>query len=223
MARATRLVLASSSPRRMEVLSRSGLRFDVVRPGIDEVPPVPMPPIRYVQWAAEAKARAVAKRVRNALVVGADTEVVLDGKVFGKPIEAAYEVDDLKAAVGNAKSRYQLIESASSRSSVESFRDESSPLAGTMGLDRAVKDGALRPAGEADLKKIPDFLRSLAKVRGSRVYVILKELILPPGLHGDSTVVFILEKGVALPQGALGESALLDLNNRTCLGRCSDE
>ena len=109
MARATRLVLASSSPRRMEVLSRSGLRFDVVRPGIDEVPPVPMPPIRYVQWAAEAKARAVAKRVRNALVVGADTEVVLDGKVFGKPMDRLHARRMLRALSGRTHVVYTAI------------------------------------------------------------------------------------------------------------------
>ena len=107
--RATRLVLASSSPRRMEVLSSIGLRFDVVRPGIDEVPPSPMPPVRYVQWAAESKARAVAKRVRDALVIGADTEVVLDGQVFGKPLDRPHARRMLRALSGRTHMVYTAI------------------------------------------------------------------------------------------------------------------
>jgi len=70
---------------------------------------VPMPPIRYVQWAAEAKARAVAKRVRNALVVGADTEVVLDGKVFGKPMDRLHARRMLRALSGRTHVVYTAI------------------------------------------------------------------------------------------------------------------
>lgn len=93
----------------MEVLSRIGLRFDVVRPGIDEVPPAPMPPLRYVQWAAESKARTVAKRVRNALVIGADTEVVLDGQVFGKPLDPPDARRMLRALSGRTHTVYTAI------------------------------------------------------------------------------------------------------------------
>jgi septum formation protein len=102
----------------MEVMSRGGLRFDVVRPGIDEVPPLPMSPIRHVQWAAEAKARAVAGRIRNALVIGADTEVVLDGQVFGKPIDRPHARRMLRALSGRTHVVYtaiHVIDTASGR------------------------------------------------------------------------------------------------------------
>jgi len=80
-----RILLASSSPRRVEILTRSGIPFEAVAPGIDERPPLPLGPVRFVTWAARAKAQAVAARSPGRIVVGADTEVVLHGRIFGKP------------------------------------------------------------------------------------------------------------------------------------------
>jgi septum formation protein len=79
------IVLASTSPRRIDILTRSGVAFDVVAPGIEERPPSPLGPLRYVAWAAAAKANAVASRTPGAVVVAADTEVVLDRRIYGKP------------------------------------------------------------------------------------------------------------------------------------------
>src|ERR1700736_1694504 len=80
-----RVILASTSPRRIEILKRSGIPFEVVPPGIDERPPAPLGPLRFVAWAAEAKASAVARRVPGAVVVAADTEVVRHRRIYGKP------------------------------------------------------------------------------------------------------------------------------------------
>jgi septum formation protein len=79
------LVLASSSPRRAEILTRCGVRFRAINPGVDERPPAPLGPLRYVAWAAAAKANAVSKRAPGKVVVAADTEVVRQGRVYGKP------------------------------------------------------------------------------------------------------------------------------------------
>ena len=79
------IVLASTSPRRIDILTQAGVVFRVVAPGIDERPPAPLGPLRYVAWAAAAKADAVARRTPGAIVVAADTEVVRARRIFGKP------------------------------------------------------------------------------------------------------------------------------------------
>jgi septum formation protein len=84
-----RLVLASASPRRRELLAELGLPFEVVPSRVDEagLPERPAPALATA--LALAKARDVAARVEaGALVLGADTLVVLDGRPFGKPASA---------------------------------------------------------------------------------------------------------------------------------------
>ncbi len=78
-----RLVLASGSPRRSDLLRTLGLSFDVVPPDVDETRFPDEPPAAYVERIARAKAEVVA--APDALVVAADTAVVFDGRVFGKP------------------------------------------------------------------------------------------------------------------------------------------
>lgn len=79
-----RLVLASSSPRRREVLESLGIRFEVMAPEVDETRFPDEPPAVYVERVARSKALAVAGA--GLIVVGADTAVVHDGRVLGKPI-----------------------------------------------------------------------------------------------------------------------------------------
>ena len=85
-----RLILASSSPRRAEILRDAGFAFEVAPADIDETPRPSERAHALVRRLAEAKARAVAARAGDdAIVLGADTEVVVDGEVFGKPADAA--------------------------------------------------------------------------------------------------------------------------------------
>lgn len=79
-----RLVLASASPRREELLRELGVPFTVVPSGLPEDLP-PGPAEGSVQALALAKARAVARRIGTGVVLAADTVVVLSGTVFGKP------------------------------------------------------------------------------------------------------------------------------------------
>lgn len=78
-----RLVLASGSPRRREMLATLGLEFDVLPSNVDETRRPDEPPAIYVDRVARAKAEAVA--ADGLVVIAADTAVVFDGKVFGKP------------------------------------------------------------------------------------------------------------------------------------------
>jgi len=83
------VVLASTSPRRRELLAACGLTA-VVRPvAIDETVRPGEPPRDYVERLACAKAEAAAEHAPEAVVIGADTAVVLDGEIYGKPASAA--------------------------------------------------------------------------------------------------------------------------------------
>ena len=79
-----RLILASASPRRADLLRQLGVPFEVIPSEIPEILP-PGPVKEAVTALALAKARAVAGRVSPGVVLGADTAVVLAGEVFGKP------------------------------------------------------------------------------------------------------------------------------------------
>jgi septum formation protein len=78
-----RLLLASGSPRRRELLERLGLDFDFVSPDVDESRFPDEAPAAYVERVARAKAEAVAGD--GLIVVAADTTVVHEGRVMGKP------------------------------------------------------------------------------------------------------------------------------------------
>lgn len=87
------LILASASPRRSELLKSIGLRFEMIPSGVEETTiPGDSPDSAVKRWASE-KALAVSRLQPQSWVLGADTVVVLEGTIFGKPEspqEAAY-------------------------------------------------------------------------------------------------------------------------------------
>jgi septum formation protein len=83
------LVLASTSPRRRELLLAEGLRFEVLAPHSDESMPEGTGPEEAAMELARRKAASVAGRVANGFVIGADTIVWDDGFVLGKPQDRA--------------------------------------------------------------------------------------------------------------------------------------
>lgn len=95
------LVLASASPRRQELLARLSIPFTVEPSHIPELHP-PGPPAAALAAVALDKARAVARRwtAGRAVILGADTEVVLDGRYMGKPRDATDAVRILSALGG---------------------------------------------------------------------------------------------------------------------------
>jgi septum formation protein len=84
-----RFILASGSLRRAALLRSAGFLFDVDAPDLDESRLPLESPEEYVRRLARAKAAAVAPRHRDAFVVGADTTVLLDHEVLGKPRDDA--------------------------------------------------------------------------------------------------------------------------------------
>jgi septum formation protein len=89
---AMKLILASTSPRRAEILRDAGIVFDVCAPQIDEARRPHEAAEKMVARLAEAKTRAAAESAGEkipAIIIGADTAVELDGEIFGKPRDAA--------------------------------------------------------------------------------------------------------------------------------------
>jgi septum formation protein len=95
-----RLILASGSVYRRELLSRLGLPFDVVAPDLDETPLPAETPSATALRLAQAKAEAVAHRSEPALVIGSDQVATLDGEHIGKPGTHARALAQLKKMRG---------------------------------------------------------------------------------------------------------------------------
>lgn len=97
-----KLILASASPRRAEILHDAGFTFQVMSSAVDETPYPDESPHELVQRLADAKAELVAARaVGPAIVIAADTEVVLERRVFGKP----RSTDDARRMLENLSGR----------------------------------------------------------------------------------------------------------------------
>jgi septum formation protein len=97
---APRLILASTSRYRRELLERLRLPFDVVSPGVDEAPLAGELPAALATRLALAKAHAVASDAADAVVIGSDQVADLDGQAIGKPGSHERAVEQLKMMSG---------------------------------------------------------------------------------------------------------------------------
>lgn len=95
------LILASASPRRAELLRQLNPDFQIVPSDAEEVMDEQLSPLELCQLNAHRKARAVAKKLPDALVLGADTLVFLDGEIMGKPRDLA----DARRMLGRLQGR----------------------------------------------------------------------------------------------------------------------
>ena len=96
------LILASSSPRRQELLREIGIPFQVHAANINEDQMAGEPPINYALRLAQEKAQAIAAHYPQSYVLGADTIVVLNGEVLGKPQDHADAARMLRRLSGRA-------------------------------------------------------------------------------------------------------------------------
>lgn len=116
-----RLILASTSPFRRELLARLELPFAVQAPDTDETRQPDEPATTLTARLAEMKARAVAQRETAALVIGSDQVAELDGEVIGKPGDHLRAAAQLRRAAGRAITFYTglcLLDSASGQCQV---------------------------------------------------------------------------------------------------------
>ncbi|AWX55290.1 septum formation inhibitor Maf [Brevibacillus brevis] len=81
------LILASSSPRRRELLQTLGLSFTVITSDVDETTAEHLSASEVVEELSLRKAKEVASRLTEGVVLGSDTVVVLDGQILGKPVD----------------------------------------------------------------------------------------------------------------------------------------
>lgn len=95
-----KLILASTSPYRRELLNRLGLAFDVANPQTDETPLPGETPESLSLRLSEAKARAVASLYPDALIIGSDQVATVDGKIYGKPGNHQNAVEQLRELSG---------------------------------------------------------------------------------------------------------------------------
>ncbi len=106
------IFLASRSPRRRQLLEQIGVKFEVLDLDIPEVRAVDEPALDYVSRVAREKAGAgllQVAAVEGAVVIGADTEVVLDGEVFGKPDNAGDAAAMLARLAGRTHSVISVV------------------------------------------------------------------------------------------------------------------
>jgi septum formation protein len=98
----TRIVLASKSPRRREILATMGIDVDVDAANVDESPLDHESPREMVERLARAKAGLVARRHPGRIVLGADTTIDLDGTSLGTPVDVAEARTMLRSLSGRS-------------------------------------------------------------------------------------------------------------------------
>jgi len=96
-----KLILASGSPRRAEILTSVGWEFTKHSPDVDESEQSGESPEDYVTRLAIEKTSAVSAEYPNAIVLGADTTVVIDGQIIGKPVDMNDALRMLRMLAGN--------------------------------------------------------------------------------------------------------------------------
>ncbi len=96
----TTLVLASTSPFRKAILEKLAIPFETVAPDVDESLLANESPEQLVARLSELKAKAVAKKYSDALIIGSDQVAVVDGQIIGKPGTHEKAVAQLKRATG---------------------------------------------------------------------------------------------------------------------------
>lgn len=114
-----RLVLASTSPYRKELLSRLGYPFEVAAPATDESPLAGESPRQTALRLSELKAKAVAGSFPDALIIGSDQVAFLDQKIFGKPgnhERAVLQLRELSGKTVDFVSGLSVFDSATNRS-----------------------------------------------------------------------------------------------------------
>ena len=117
-----KLVLASGSPRRSEILTSVGWEFEKRVADVDETPRAGEDPESYVERLAIEKSLAVATEYEGRIVLGADTTVVIDGRIVGKPEDP----DDARRMIASLSGRWHdvitgvaVVRSASGTESVK--------------------------------------------------------------------------------------------------------
>jgi septum formation protein len=112
------IILASASPRRKEILGKTGLKFGIDESRYEEKTDIGLKPHDLAEFLSREKAREVARRHKDALVIAADTIVVLRGRIFGKPSDTEQAKEMLRGFSGKTHSvitGFTIIDTASNK------------------------------------------------------------------------------------------------------------
>ncbi len=101
-----KLILASSSPRRKQILEKEGVEFEIKFPSDITEEISNSDPVKHVLTLSRKKAESVSDRTEEGIILGADTVVVLDGEILGKPQSSKEAFDMLKKLSGRAHRVY---------------------------------------------------------------------------------------------------------------------
>jgi len=167
------IILASASPRRAQLLTAAGISFDVIPADVDETPREGESPLDYVERLALEKARAVSRAAPARIVLGADTTVVLDGHILGKPMDRAEaatmlgrlggHVHEVRTGIALAGPRGEAVSSAVTRVWVRDMTSED--------IARYVETG--EPLDKAGAYAIQGrFSRFIERIEGSYTNVV---------------------------------------------------
>lgn len=96
-----RIILASQSPRRKQLLELAEIDFEVQVADIDETPPADIPSTGLAEYLACEKAKVIADRNPDSIIIAADTVVLLNDEVLGKPTDDTDAISILKKLSGN--------------------------------------------------------------------------------------------------------------------------
>jgi septum formation protein len=116
------IVLASSSPRRQELVRNLGLNALVIPSQVDEEADPGLAPWQIVEELALRKADSVAQKHEDAIVIGSDTIVVLDGDILGKPRDEADALDMLRRLQGRTHEVFSGIACVDARAKLRAVR-----------------------------------------------------------------------------------------------------
>jgi septum formation protein len=200
------LILASKSPRRRYLLEQAGLSFSVIPSDIDESTIPLSPPEVYVRVLAEAKAEQIAGKYPEKWVIGADTIVVKDGAVLGKPgsiDEARSMLKQLSGKAHQVFTGYSVLCNAKNRKFSETVQTEV--------LFKNLSNGEIEwyihtkepfdKAGAYAIQGLGTFL--VKRINGSYTNVV--------GLPVCEVIEFLIKEGVV---GLRGASNLAKTRNR---------
>ena len=99
-----KIILASTSPRRKELLSKTGLVFEAVASNYEEDMSLLMPPDELVKFLSRGKAESVAQNYDDAIIIGGDTFISINGQILGKPYTPERAKEMLNILSGNEHS-----------------------------------------------------------------------------------------------------------------------
>jgi len=183
-----KLVLASGSPRRAEILNFVGWEFEKRVADIDETEFPGEKAADYVRRLAREKAVAVAKNYENALILGADTIVVIDDKIIGKPKDLDDARRMLRLLSGNWHEVFTGVALVK--------KSEPSAVAGGLSLESQIadsNDGALKNSNISDANLQPS-----ATADGSDILTGIQKTGVKFADLTDEEIEFLVEKGEPL-------------------------